>query len=91
MQGDLLPLDALERVTMKPDIPEQDRAKNEKDDKSIDIIIYESLISNLENAFTGNCNYRTEDNIEVRDCGSFECGKNLLQTPVVGTNANIII
>jgi len=33
MQGDLLPLDALERVTMKPDIPEQDRAKNEKDDK----------------------------------------------------------
>jgi len=59
--------------------------------RSIDIIIYESLISNLENAFTGNCNYRTEDNIEVRDCGSFECGRNLLQTPVVGTNANIII
>ena len=83
------PLDALERVTMKPDIPEQERAKNEKDDKSIDI--YESLISNLENAFTGNFNYRTEDNIEVRDCGSFECGRNLLQTPVVGTNANIII
>ena len=49
------------------------------------------LFSNLENAFTGNFNYRTEDNIEVRDCGSFECGKNLLQTPVVGTNANIII
>jgi len=52
----------------------------------------------FEYIFTGNDNYRIEDNTFsmgttslLRDCGSFGCGRNLLQTPLVDTNANILI
>ena len=35
--------------------------------RSIDIIIYESLISNLENVFTGNVDYMIEEDIFSMD------------------------
>ena len=89
------PLDALEKVTVKPDLPDQDRTKRAKDDECFDI--YETLISNLDHVFTDKVDFRTEDNMfsmdtsVVRECGKSGCGSKLLRTPVVDTNANIVI
>jgi len=88
-------LDALEKVTNKPDVSCGVSKQAEKDNECIEM--YDCLISNMENIFTDNVCFRTDDNTFsmvtslIRNLGAHKCGATLLRAPTVDKNASVFL